>query len=147
EWWPDKAKLRVVIILENKCVVSTRKIEQIDPTLKAHGNAERKLMRRRYVDHPWQCFFWRPCNHDSVGVDRLGNYFNAGQTENSLGLLITRVFDPCGLTRIEHSQCADQHRLLHTSHDDDLIGMTARRSEIAQVRCNCLAQVDVAAIR
>ncbi len=104
-------------------------------------------MGGRYVNQPRQWFLWRSRNHDSLVVDRLGNYFNAGQSKNSSGLLITRVFDPCGLARIEHSHCANQHRLLHTSHDDDLIGMTARRSEIAQVCCNCLAQVEVAAIR
>src|SRR5262249_41818914 len=50
EWWPDKTELRVVVVLENKCVVSTRKIEQGGPALKIHGNAERKLVRGRYVN-------------------------------------------------------------------------------------------------
>src|SRR5437879_8407465 len=79
-------------------------------------------------------------------VERLGNYLYASQSKNPSGLLITGVFDPRDFTRIQHCQCADQDRLLHTSHDYDLVRMTARCSEIAQVRCNCLAQVGVAAI-
>src|SRR5262249_13686323 len=63
------------------------------------------------------------------------------------GLLITGVFDPGGFTRIQRSYCADRHCLLHTSHDYDLIRVTTRCSEIAQVCCDCPAQVSVAAIR
>src|SRR4029453_7687489 len=36
---------------------------------------------------------------------------------------------------------------LRTGHDYDLIRMTARCSEITQVRCDCLAEVRIAAIR
>src|SRR5207245_7650491 len=64
EWWPGKTELCVVVILENKCVVGTREIEQTGPTLETHGNAERKLVRGRHVNDPRQCFFWRSRNHD-----------------------------------------------------------------------------------
>ena len=104
-------------------------------------------MGGRYVNKPRQWFFWRSRNHDSLAVERLGNNLDAGQSKDPSGLLITGVFDPGGFTRIQHSHCANQHRLLHTSHDDDLIRMTTRCSEIAQVCCDCLAQVSVAAIR
>src|SRR5262245_54935985 len=98
--WSDETKLRVVIVFKNECVVSTRKIEQVGPTLQTHGNAERKLMGRRHINHSWQWFFWRACDYHSLVVERFGHDLNACQTKNSSGLLITRVFDPCGLTRI-----------------------------------------------
>src|SRR5439155_2750001 len=125
EWWPGKAELRVVVVFENKDVVSTRKIEQAGPTLETHRNAERKLMGGRYVNDPRQWFFWPSPNHDSFVVKRLGNHLNACQSKHPSCLLITRVFDPCDITRIQHSHCADQHRLLHASYDYDLIRMAA----------------------
>src|SRR4029077_6273988 len=70
-----KAELRVVVILENKCVVSTREIEDGRPALKAHCNAERKLVRGRYVNNPRCRFFWRSRDHDSLVVDRLWDCF------------------------------------------------------------------------
>src|SRR4030095_12487077 len=41
----------------------------------------------------------------------------------------------------------EQRGRVQPRHDDDLIRTTARCSEIAQVRCKCLAQVDIAAVR
>src|SRR4030095_16139116 len=145
--WPGKAELRVVVVLENECVVSTRKIEQARPALESHGNAERKLMGGCYMNKPRQWFFWRSRNDQSLAVELLGNYLDAGQGKDPADLLITGVFDPGGFTWIQHSHSANQHRLLHASRDYDLIRMTTRRSEIAQVCCDCLAQVSVAAIR
>src|SRR5260370_22655817 len=95
-----KAELRVVVVFENKCVVSTRKIEQAGPTLKTHRNAERKLMGGRYVNDPRQWFFCRSRNHDSLVVERLRNYLNGSQSKYPSRLLITGVFDPCDFTRI-----------------------------------------------
>ena len=57
-------------------------------------------MGGRYVNDPRQWFFWRSRNHDSLVVDRLGNYLNAGQSKDPSGLLITGVFDPRDFTRI-----------------------------------------------
>jgi hypothetical protein len=57
-------------------------------------------MGRRYVNDPRQRFFWRSRNHDSLIVDRLGNYLNASQSKDPSGLLITGVFDPRDFTRI-----------------------------------------------
>src|SRR4029077_11280871 len=78
EGWPDKAEFRVVVVLENKGVVSTRKIEQGGPTLEAHRNAERKLMGGRYINDLRQWFLCGSRNHDSVVVERLGNCSYAG---------------------------------------------------------------------
>jgi len=61
--------------------------------------------------------------------------------------MVAWIFNPCGFTRIEQDHCADQHRLLHSRHDYDLVRMTVRSSKIAQVGCDCLAQIGVAAIR
>jgi len=41
-----------------------------------------------------------PSHQFPLGIERLGNYFNASQTKNSSGLLIAGVFDPRGFTRI-----------------------------------------------
>ena len=46
-------------------------------------------MGGRYVNKPRQWFFWRSRNHDSLAVERLGNYLDAGQSKDPSGLLIT----------------------------------------------------------
>src|SRR5207249_4442455 len=87
-------------------------------------------MRRSYVDEFWQRLFSRSRNDDSFIVERLWNYPGISQSKNSGGLLITRIFNPCRLARIEQCCCGNQHRLLHTADDHDLVRMTASRSEI-----------------
>ena len=103
-------------------------------------------MGGRDVNDSRQWLFRQSSNDNSMSVERLGNYLNSRQRKDPSGLLITRVFDPCDFTRIQHSHCADQHRLLHTSDDYNLIRMTARCSEIAQVGGKRLAQVGVTPI-
>src|SRR5438093_2881540 len=104
-------------------------------------------MRRSYVDEFWQRLFSRSRNDDSLIVERLWNYPGMSQSKNSCGLLITWIFNPCGLARIEQRCCRNQHRLLYSADDYDLVRMAASRSEIAQISRECLAQVGVAAIR
>src|SRR5439155_22135215 len=48
-----KAELRVKVVFKNKCIVSTRKIEQCGPAFETHRHPERVLMRRCYVDEFW----------------------------------------------------------------------------------------------
>src|SRR5438552_15653478 len=79
-------------------------------------------------------------------VERLWNDPGASQSKNSSGLLITRIFNPRGLARIQQCRCGNQHGLLHSAYNHDLVRMTARCSEIAQVSRKCVAQVEVAAI-
>ena len=104
-------------------------------------------MGRGYEDNPRQRFFSRPRNHDPLVVDRPWNDPGAGQSQDPSGLLVTGIFNPSRLARIEHGDGANQHRLLHSTHNHDLVRMTACRSEIAQISRKCLAQVGVAAIR
>ena len=73
QWWSYEAELSVVIILENKRVVSARKIEQAGPSLESHGNAERELVRGRHVNYLRKWFFPRSSDHNSLIVERLGN--------------------------------------------------------------------------
>ena len=79
-------------------------------------------------------------------VERLWNDFSADKSKDPPGLVKTGIFNPCCLARIYQRHCADQHRLLHSADDHDLIWMTARPSEIAQIGCDRLAQVGVAAV-
>src|SRR4030095_16956648 len=134
-------------VFKDEGVMRTGKIEQGRPARKTHRHADRKLMRRSYVDEFWQGLFSRSRNDDSLIVERLWNDFSTGQSKNSCGLLITRIFNPCGLARIEQCCCRNQHRLLHSADDHDLVRMTASRSEIAQISRKRFAQVGVAAIR
>src|SRR5206468_6672890 len=117
------------------------------PALETHCHPERKLMRRSYVDEFWERFFGGSRNHDSLIVERLWNYPGISQSKNSCGLLITRLFNPCGLAGIEQCCCRNQHRLLHSADDHDLVRMAASRPEIAQISREGLAQVGVAAVR
>src|SRR4029453_7007840 len=110
-------------------------------------HAERKLMRRRYVDDFWPLFLRRSRDHNSFVVQRLRNHFSACQNKDSARLVKTGIFHPHGFARIQQRHGANQHRLLHASDDQDLIWMTARASKIAQVRGNSFTQVRVATTR
>src|SRR5436190_2647749 len=147
EWRSGETKLGVVIVFKDERIMCTGEIEQGRPAWKTHRHADRKLMRRSYVDEFWQRLFSRSRNDDSFVVERLWNYPGISQSKNPGSLLITRIFNPCRLARIEQCCCGNQHRLLHTADDHDLVRMTASRSEIAQISRECLAQVGVAAIR
>jgi len=48
-------------------------------------------------------FLWGSRNHDSLIVERLWNYPSVGQSKNSSGLLITRIFNPRGIARISNA--------------------------------------------
>ena len=61
----------------------------------------------------------------------LGHYLGTGKSEDSAGLVKTGIFNPCGVARIQHGHCANQHRLLHPADNYDLICMTASGSKIA----------------
>src|SRR5215475_5027577 len=104
-------------------------------------------MRRSDVDEFWQRLFPRSRDHDALIVERPRNDSGVGQSKNSSSLLITRIFNPRGLTRIKQCRCGNQHGLLHSGYNYDLICMTARCSEIAQVSRECVAQIRIAAIR
>src|SRR4029453_8240071 len=142
-----ETKLGVVVVFKDERVMRTGEIEQGRPARKTHRHADRKLMRRSYVDEFGQRLFSRSRDDDSLIVERLWNDLSTGKSKNSCGLLITRIFNPCGLSRIEQCCCRNQHRLLHSADDHDLVRMAASRSEIAQISRECLAQVGVAAIR
>src|SRR5256885_7357742 len=71
--WSDKAELSVVVILENKCVMSVRKIEQAGSALESHGNAERELVRGRHINYLRKWFFPRSSDHNSLVIEGLRN--------------------------------------------------------------------------
>src|SRR4029450_9254522 len=142
-----KAELCVKVVFKNKCILSARKIEQGCPALKTHCHAERILMRRRYMDDFWLLFPWRSRDHNSFVVQRLRNHFSACQGKNSARLVKTGIFHPHRLARIQQPHGTNQHRLLHSSDDQDLIWMTACASKITQVCGYCFTQIRVATTR
>src|SRR6266567_2628012 len=80
-------------------------------------------------------------------VERFWNYFRAGKRKDPSGLVKSRIFNPSGLARIQQRHCTDQYRVLPSADDHNLVWETARPSKIAQVSCDCLAQIGVATIR
>src|SRR6266478_7362867 len=144
KWGTGITKFRIVIVLENVSVARAREINQSRPSRETHRHAERKLMGRRHVNYFWRAFFRRPRDHDSFPVNRSGNDGRAGEAKGSASLIKSRIFDPCHLTPIYQGHRADHHCLLRSGGDDDLIWITARTSVIAQISCECLAQVGVA---
>src|SRR5690348_17124448 len=107
EWRSDEAEFRVVVVLEHKSVMSAREIEQTGSALERHGNAERELVRRCHVDYFWERLFSRSSDHNSFIVERLRYDLNACQRKDPLGLLITRIFDPCDFTRVQYRHGTD----------------------------------------
>ncbi len=57
----------------------------------------------------------------------------------------SRIFNPRHVAAIEQCERADQQRLLRSGRDDDLIGMTMRAAEVAEISGNRFAQVGIAA--
>src|SRR4029453_13996070 len=95
-----KTKLSVVIVFKDERTMRTGEIEQGRPARKAHRHAERKLMRRSYVEEFWQRLFSLSRDDDSLIVERLWNDLSTGKRKNSSALLITRIFNPSGLARM-----------------------------------------------
>src|SRR5262249_4695896 len=63
--WSRKTELRIKVIFKNKCIVSTRKIEQSSPSLETHCDPERILMRRSYMDDFRSLLVWRSGDYDA----------------------------------------------------------------------------------
>ena len=91
--------------------------------------------------------FRRPSDHDPFPIDRSRNYGRSGETKSAASLIKSRIFDPRDFTRIHQRHRADHHRLLRSSGDNDLVGMTAGAPIIAQIGSDRFAQVGVAAAR
>ena len=101
-------------------------------------------MRRRRVKDSRRGLFGRLCDHNSFLIDGSWDQCCSRENESLSSLRIAWVFNPCGVAWIEQSHRADQHRLLHSGHDYDLVRVTMRSSKIAQIGCDCLAQIGVA---
>jgi hypothetical protein len=102
-----KAELRVKVVFKNKCIVSTRKIEQTCSALETHCHAERILMRRRYMNDFWLLFSWRSRDHNSFVIQRLRNHFSACQGKNSARLVKPGIFHPHRLAGIQQRHGTD----------------------------------------
>ena len=75
-----------------------------------------------------------------------GDDFSASQDESPSSLKIPWVFNPRDFTWIYYRHCGDQHRLLHAGSNYDLIGIAADSSGIAQVGCDCFAEIGIAQV-
>ena len=101
-------------------------------------------MRRSNVNYFGRVLFRRSRDRDSFTVNRSWHDGRPGKAKGSASLIKSRILDPCNLAPIYEGHCANHHCLLRPSGDDDLLWMTSRASVIAQIRCECLAQVWVA---
>src|SRR5438477_4779629 len=104
-------------------------------------------MRRRDVNDLGRSPFVGSTDDDSFAIDRSRNDAAASKTKSAARLIESGVFNPRHFTTIYQRQRADYHRLLCSSGNDDLIGLTARTSKIAKISCDGLAQIGVAVAR
>src|SRR6266478_940342 len=144
EWGTGITKFRVVVVLENVSVAGARKIDQSRSSRQTHSHAKRELVGRSDVDDFWRALSRRPRNRDSLPVNRPWNNGCPCEPKRPASLVKSRIFDPRNLSSVYESHRADHHCLLRSRCDDDLVWMTTCTSVIAQISCQCLAQVGVA---
>src|SRR5881397_3208657 len=107
KWGAGETKFRVVIVLENVGVTLARKIDQRSPARKAHGHAERKLMRWRYVNDLGRRPFRSLRDHDSLAINGSWHDRGSGKKKSAASLVKSRIFDPRDLPPIYQGQRAD----------------------------------------
>src|SRR5690242_4766710 len=143
----SKTKLRVVIVFENVGVALAGELDERGPARKTHCHTERKLVGRRDVNDLGRPPFGRSTDDDSFAIDRSRNNCAASKTKSAARLIESRIFNPRHFATIYQRQRADYHRLLRSSGNNNLIGLTARTPKIAKISCDGLAQIGIAVAR
>src|SRR5262249_38202661 len=108
-----------------------------------HRHAEWELMGRSYVNYFWRALFRRPRDCDSFPVNRSWHDIGPRKAERSASLVKSGVLNPRNLAAIYQCHRANHHCLLCSSGDDDLTWIAARAAVIAQIGCQCLAQLGI----
>ena len=85
-------------------------------------------------------------DHDPFRINRARHNRRSRQGEDSTRLMETGIFDPGPITRVQDGHRTNQHGLLHSRYDKNLVGMTMRSSKITQVGRDRFAQIGVPAI-
>ena len=116
------AELAVVIVLHDPAPLLLRAVEQFQPAVEAHGDAEGMLVRRRDEDQPGTRMAL-PCvfEIEPVPVDRHVLHVRAEQAHGIPNGDVARVFTPDNRAALDQRQ-GDQHeRLLCAGCDHNLV--------------------------
>ncbi len=113
------AELRVVVVLDDRRVVTLREVEERPPAGEAHRHSTRRLVRWRGV-HDLD-IGWDLVDHDALAVDRDGDHAEADRFEQQSDGWVSRILDRNGVAGTEHRARHEVDRLLCPRGHDDLI--------------------------
>ena len=133
--------LAVPVVLDDPAAAALGPVEQLEPPRRAHGDAERRLVRRR---HEGGAGFRRDAEArrdvEPLAIDRHRRHAAALRAQDVMDEPVPRLLDPRGVAGVQEHARGEIERLLRPAEDDHLPRLAPHAARGAQVRGDGLAQ-------